>query len=78
VIEMLQDRVETETTYAMRLERISNSYRTSLNDRIQNSSISEEIACFKAACGARAVQALEIANNVTSDCIQPLKNLVKE
>ena len=62
---MLQDRVETEVTYAMRLERISNSHRNSSVDGLQESSISEEIACFKASCGARSSQAFEVANNVT-------------
>ena len=58
---MLNDRIEAELTYAMRLERIS-SERYSKSFRI--GALAEEVQNFKNSCQARATQAAELAENV--------------
>ena len=70
---MLNDRVEAEMTYAMRLDRIS-SERYSKSFQI--GTLAEEVQNFKYSCQARARQAGEVSDNVTQDCIQPLKDLL--
>ena len=56
---MLNDRIEAELTYAMRLDKISN-YSKSF--KIGN--LSEEVENYKMSCAARARQAAEVSENV--------------
>jgi hypothetical protein len=50
-VNLLADRVEAETTYAMRLEKISNE---SENNSFNLGRIGEELASFKGSCYSRA------------------------
>ena len=63
---MLNDRVEAELTYAMRLERISSER---YSKPFQIGSLAEEVENFKYSCQARSRQAAEVAENVSQDCI---------
>ena len=51
IVGLLEDRVEAETTYAMRLEKISNSPESS---SFGVGRLAEEVASFKGSCFSRA------------------------
>jgi len=57
---MLNDRVEAELTYAMRLDKISNNAAKSFT----LGALADEVATFKSSCGSRAQQAAELSENV--------------
>ena len=59
VIDMLNDRIEAELTYAMRLDKISN-YSKSF--KIGN--LADEVENYKMSCAARPRQAAEVSENV--------------
>ena len=71
---MLNDRVEAELTYAMRLDKISNNPATK---SFNMGALADEVATFKSSCGSRAQQAAELSENVHQDCIEPLKALLE-
>ena len=56
---MLNDRIEAELTYAMRLDKISN-YTQSFTI----GSLADTVANFKVSCAALARQAAEVSENV--------------
>ena len=70
---MLNDRVEAELTYAMRLDKISNYSKS-----FQIGSLADEVHNYKMTCAARSQQAAELSENVHQDCILPLKRLLEE
>lgn len=70
---MLSDRIEAEMTYAMRLQRISES---SCLSSFSMGKLKDEVDSFKSACSSRANQAAEVYDNVTESCITPLKELL--
>lgn len=72
VIDMLNDRIEAELTYAMRLDKISNYSKS-----FKLGNLAEEVENFKVSCAARARQAAEVSENVHQDCITPLKTLIE-
>jgi hypothetical protein len=57
-VSLLADRVEAETTYAMRLEKISSQ---SAQNSFEIGRVAEEIASFKGSCYSRSSQAFELA-----------------
>ena len=59
MIDMLNDRVEAELTYAMRLDKISN-----LAKSFSIGKLAEEVENYKMSCAARASQAAEVSENV--------------
>ena len=63
---MLNERVEAETTYAMRLDRLANQ---SASKPFALGSLADEIQSFKDSCQARANAAVEVAENVAESCI---------
>lgn len=71
VVDMLNERVEAELTYAMRLDKISH-----YSQSFKIGTLSDEVANFKMSCAARARQAAEVSENVHQDCIEPLRALI--
>ncbi len=72
VIDMLNDRIEAELTYAMRLDKISNFTKS-----FTIGSLADTVTSYKVSCAARARQAAEVSENVHQDCITPLKTLLE-
>lgn len=59
VVDLLNDRIEAELTYAMRLDKIANVTKT-----FSLGALGDEVATFKSSCGSRAHQAAEVSENV--------------
>ena len=69
---MLNDRIEAELTYAMRLDKISNIAKS-----LKLGVLADEVDNYKMSCASRARQAAEVSENVHQDCISPLKTLLE-
>ena len=74
MINMLDDRVQAELSYALRLDKISEQ---STNSSFTLGTLADTVASFKQSCQSKARQAAEVAENVHTDCIEPLKQLLE-
>ena len=73
VVDMLTDRVQAEMEFAMRVDKISSD---KYNRILEIGSLSKQIRDYKFRNQARARQSADIAENVSQNCIQPLKELL--
>lgn len=72
---MLSDRVDAEMTFAIKLDRIgSDTFLKSFQIGV----LADCVNNYKASCQAKASQAAELCDNVTSNCIDTLKQLLFE
>lgn len=67
-------RVEAENEYSTRLFSLSDKNQL---DSIRIGLIAKEIDAFKSNCRSKAKASAELAENVFSDCVQPLKKLLE-
>ena len=71
VVSLLMDRVEAEKEYSRRLLAISESF-----EAIRIGILGQEIEAFKGDCRSKGKAAEELAENVESDCVQPITKLL--
>ena len=67
-------RVEAETEYSQKLFRISDKNQL---DSIKVGLLAKEVDSLKADCRFKAKAAAELAENVASDCVEPLRVLIE-
>ena len=73
LVSILELRVQAEQEYSNKLFNISD--RNQL-DSIRIGLLSKEVDSFKANCRQKARASLELAENVSQDCVRPLKDLI--
>lgn len=70
---VLELRVQAEQEYSTKLFNISDRNQM---DSIRIGLLSKEVESFKANCRQKARAALELAENVSQDCVRPLRDLI--
>ena len=73
LIYILELRIQAEQDYSNRLFTISDR---SQSESIKIGLLAKEIECFKANCRSKARAALELAENVSQDCVEPLREMI--
>jgi hypothetical protein len=75
LIYILELRVQAEQEYCNKLTTISDR---NTGESIKIGLLAKEVESFKANCRQKARAALELAENVAQDCVQPLRELMHQ
>ena len=73
LITILDLRIQAEQEYSNKLFNISDRPQ---QDSIKTGLLAKEVESFKANCRQKARAALELAENVQQDCVQPLRDMI--